>query len=419
MMITDPLQNSINIDRQGWRAKRFSTIAVSFIAILVTFIVADSSLTLIARVLISTAIALINVGLIWFINFRSQQNQNGADANIGSETGDSKAPFTGETIEKLTALGDAGRIFGSTLRPGDMYRLLTNRIGEIIAHKAFAIFIQESNDGESSILKQTFVSETRSGKLSDSDLQVIADIAEQSFSQNESQVAGANLACPLISDGKPYGAFVVFGTDVSASERNRIKLMDAIGERISPLFFSSFAFEQSLNSSLVDPVTQLPNERALFLVLENQIAESQRYRERRPLSVLRIDIKKFAELNDKFGYATGDRLLKTAGDMIKIQLRQMDFLVRFAADEFIAVLPTVDEATAAVVVNRIENSFSQEEIPISSGQKVTLELNFGTATFMKDGETIADLLQSARVKKMKNKSVAKGTVIEFPKEHHN
>ena len=120
---------------------------------------------------------------------------------------------------------------------------------------------------------------------------------------------------------------------------------------------SSMSFERSLTNALTDTLTNLPNERAFYLVLENQIAESQRNRDERPLTILTVDIKNFTELNQNFGHAAGDQILAFAANLIKAQLRQMDFLARSQNDEFLAVLPTASDEIAMEIIERIEKAF--------------------------------------------------------------
>ena len=76
-------------------------------------------------------------------------------------------------------------------------------------------------------------------------------------------------------------------------------MLEAIGERVAPLFLSSISVERSISNALTDALTNLPNERAFFMVLENQLAESQRFRSERPLTVMTVDIKNFAEANQE------------------------------------------------------------------------------------------------------------------------
>ena len=155
------------------------------------------------------------------------------------------------------------------------------------------------------------------------------------------------------------------------------------------------------------------------MVLENQLAESMRYREERPLTVLTIDIKGFGEVNTKLGHQTGDRILEFAGARIKEQLRKMDFLARTVNDEFAVILPTASEKTAAEIVNRIEAVFAKTPFAFSENEDVKIRLNFGEATFWKDGDTAQQLIRHARLRKQQAKSEEPVGVLWFPKEYVN
>jgi len=179
------------------------------------------------------------------------------------------------------------------------------------------------------------------------------------------------------------------------------------------------AFERSLSNALTDPLTNLPNERAFQMVLENQLAESHRSRDDRPLTVMAIDIKNFDEINNNFGHAAGDRVLAFAAEKIGTQLRKMDFLARSMNDEFLIVLPKASERTAIEITGRIQSCLVTSPMKISDEDEVKLWLNFGCATFWKDGETSQELLQSALIKKQQATSQDAGNVLAFSKEYVN
>jgi diguanylate cyclase (GGDEF)-like protein len=166
-------------------------------------------------------------------------------------------------------------------------------------------------------------------------------------------------------------------------------------------------------------VTNLPNERAFFMVLENQLAESQRFRSERPLTVMSVDIKNFADANQNFGFATGDRILAFAAEHLASQLRKMDFLSRSVNDEFLIILPTASEKFASEIMQRIKNHFAVEVFAVSESEDIKVWLNFGWATFWQDGETAEQLLQHARIRKQQSKAEEPSKVLWFPKEYVN
>jgi diguanylate cyclase len=179
------------------------------------------------------------------------------------------------------------------------------------------------------------------------------------------------------------------------------------------------AFERSLSNALTDPLTKLPNERAFHMVLENQLAESHRSRDERPLTVMAVDIRNFDELNRDHGHVVGDQALAFAAEKISSQLRKMDFLARSMNDEFLIVLPKASERTAKEVMDRIQGCLVSNPMKVSDDEQIKIWLNFGFSTFWKDGETSQQLIQGAFMKKQQAKSEAPDNLLVFPKEYVN
>ena len=152
---------------------------------------------------------------------------------------------------------------------------------------------------------------------------------------------------------------------------------------------------------------------------KHQIAESQRFSEKRNLAVLLIDIKNFDELNKTYGHLVGDKILSFTAQTIRKELRQMDFLSRSVNDEFFAVLPTADKDETEKIIRRIEKSFLLDRFQISEQTKINIGLNFGFASFNTDGETANQLLNIALLKKRQAKSFEDKNVLWFPKEFVN
>jgi diguanylate cyclase (GGDEF)-like protein len=345
----------------------------------------------------------------------------------------SQKTFSGEIEEKLLALEEANAIFSSSLKPADMFRLISNRINEIIPFSLSALYLTTADREK---LKISYSFGHNSAALTGIEIEADSGVAGKTFQSGEIQTdvelltekttfpldslenLKSGIACPLIYEDDNYGVLALYNSEENYGEDSK-PLLNAISARISPLFISSIAFENNLNSALNDSLTNLPNERALFMMLENQVAESQRFREQRPLTVLSLDIKDFAKLNNTYGHATGDRILSFVARNIKEQLRQMDFLSRLAGDEFLAVLPTSSDKTTEMIVERIKNAFASNPFAVTPQDKVFIELNFGQASFVKDGETAQDLMKIASIKKRESKSTIKSTVLWFPKEYSN
>lgn len=339
-----------------------------------------------------------------------------------------------ETEADLDAFDDAHAFFGNSLEPADMFRLVSSRVNAIVPHKASMLLvpdvggelfqIKESESNDEIVLRSSVLPlDAGVSGLAYHGGEVEIDPDEERIGEYVIEDAGglitAAAAIPLIHDDAIFGIFMIFLKEIPG-DLNVTKLsLTNIGARIAPLFLGSFSFERSLSNALTDPLTGLPNERAFFMVLENQLAESHRFRDERPLSVMTADVRGFDEINRDLGHAVGDKVLLFVSAGLRQQLRKMDFLARSTNDEFLIILPTATEATLSDILGRILEHFSVSEFAIDEVQSIKISLNFGTATFWTDGETAKQLLGHANLRKTQSKSEEPDNVFWFPKEYVN
>jgi diguanylate cyclase (GGDEF)-like protein len=108
-----------------------------------------------------------------------------------------------------------------------------------------------------------------------------------------------------------------------------------------------------------------------------------------------LDLDEFKNVNDTYGHKMGDKLLHEVAAIIQKQLREYDFLARYAGDEFVALVPELTGIQVEELCARIENVVSQFELPVGRGELARVGISLGTATFGIDGETLDQLLVSA------------------------
>lgn len=401
----------------------------SIAALGVTFALTEMNLSFSIKALVFSTIVAIYLST-FFLLYRSQKKQIFSHESIEIE----KNPFNSETEEKLVILEQASEFFAATLKPSDMFRLISGRIGEIVPFENCSLFlinetrthfkVDQTVGSNASNLKNLsiLISEGLAGKvLATKKPQIDKNLSDDAkvFSRETLRDLKSAISVPLTRGGEIFGVLQLFGTSERSFDQNSLVLLDAIGSRIVPLLIGSQSFEKNLSSALTDSLTDLPNERAFYVVLENQIAEAIRLPEKRHLAVLTIDIKNFGELNKTYGHTTGDKILSFTAQNIKTQLRQMDFLARSMNDEFFAVLPTADKEVIEKIIRRIEKTFVLDQFEIADKSKININLNFGFSSFNSDGETANQLLNVALLKKRQSKSVENQNVLWFPKEFVN
>ncbi len=402
--------------------------AAGCIALATTFLLATSDLGYFSKASIFAGVTSLFV-LIGIALFLYHRNSFTSERKIIEEN-----PVNGITSEiesKLLALDDANRFFGASLQPADMFMLISSRITEIFPFSASLLLVPGENAASMKIIQaggknademhglEMNINDSLTGRAAASGVPEIEENPDsESVPAGNSEGFRSSAAIPLIHDQRVFGVLQLFTDYKITADEETICILEAIGEHAAPIFKSSFAFEESLSNALTDPLTNFPNQRALFVVLESQVAESQRFRER-PLAVLAIDIKDFSAANLKFGHATGDRILVFTAKLLKEHLRKMDFLARSVNDEYLAILPTAPEKTALDIVERIKAGFAKTPFKVSEGETINVRLNFGWATFWKDGEIAQQLLQNAQLRKQQAKSAEPNKVLWFPKEYVN
>jgi diguanylate cyclase (GGDEF)-like protein len=425
-------QNLAKNKTDNFKLGQFIPAVFSVCALIVTFLAANSNLGFQAKIIVFLLIVL--VYLFGSAAFYVRQKRRSSVATDNANTKIAEDVFSREIEMKLLALEEANEFFGASLKSADMFRLVSSRIREIIPFASSALFLVVEDDtrlkaafadGENAETLAQIETDSNKGLAGKTFVSRNAQIDKKlffekiAFSGDELKNLNSGISVPLFRDAKVFGVLTLFGKDEKDFDADSLQLLEAVGTRVAPLFLSSFAFEKSLLNALTDSLTDLPNERAFYLIVENKIAESQRFRETRPLSILTVDIKDFSELNQKYGHATGDRILAFAAKTIKEQLREMDFLARSTGDEFLAVLPTADEKITKEIVGRVERAFVLNPFAAFHAEKINLALNFGAATFLKDGETVSQLLKHALLRKQQSKSTEKSKVLWFPREYVN
>lgn len=109
-----------------------------------------------------------------------------------------------------------------------------------------------------------------------------------------------------------------------------------------------------------------------------------------PISIIMGDVNGLKLINDSFGHATGDKMLKKSAELMVKACREDDIVARIGGDEFVILLPKSGVEDAAGLIKRLQDSLANELI-----QEIPLSISFGQATKTKDGEKLSEILKEA------------------------
>lgn len=156
-----------------------------------------------------------------------------------------------------------------------------------------------------------------------------------------------------------------------------------------------------------DYLTGLYNRRKFEEFLTYEIKRSLRHHHQ--FTVLMIDLDNFKYINDTYGHASGDLVLKEVTDIFSSNLRNADVLARLGGDEFAVILPETPYDNGYTVVEKLRSRLEATPISLMFDQ-ITLTASFGIAVYPAQGENIESLLTGSDLAMYKAKRAGKNTI---------
>ncbi len=142
-----------------------------------------------------------------------------------------------------------------------------------------------------------------------------------------------------------------------------------------------------------DPLTGAANRRHFLECAWREL--SRHRRQRKPISLIMLDIDHFKRINDSFGHATGDRILKDLVGTCSDLLREMDLMARIGGEEFVVLLPDTHSQGAIRVCGKIREAIAGIKVPTPKGDKIGFKVSMGLVESQDKGVSIEELMREA------------------------
>lgn len=208
---------------------------------------------------------------------------------------------------------------------------------------------------------------------------------------NERLTFGVNCSPIKVPDGTVRGVIVTFD-DLTQLEQKNGELERAL-ERLEITQREITRQNRELHVLATrDPLTGVLNRRSLFEATKTLLDEAENDGE--TLSVIMVDIDHFKSINDRFGHATGDKVIKLLADILSQNVRTEDLVGRYGGEEFCVVLPGADEQQAAAVAEQMrEIVHDGKSAKFTSAMRISA--SFGVASNVGGGFTPSGLIDLA------------------------
>jgi len=128
----------------------------------------------------------------------------------------------------------------------------------------------------------------------------------------------------------------------------------------------------------LDILSGLLNRRTLFQRLEVEVERSLRLH--LPLTGIMIDIDHFKRVNDNFGHACGDQVIKEMGRKLGSSLRKYDFAGRYGGEEFFVIFPNTTAQTALSISERFRKEIEKKTFTYA-GERLSISVSIGVAQY--------------------------------------
>jgi len=192
-------------------------------------------------------------------------------------------------------------------------------------------------------------------------------------------------AFPLVSEeGEIIGCIVARSTLDALSKRD-ISYLEQLTRQSAITINRANSYAKILQYATIDALTNLNNRRQFELRLWQEIAITKR--QNNALCAMMIDVDFFKKVNDTYGHANGDAVLKGIAAIIKSTLRESDIPSRYGGEEFAVLLPYTNIEEAKIVGERLRKAVEASPIPIndenSDIKSINVTISMGLAEFNK------------------------------------
>jgi len=162
------------------------------------------------------------------------------------------------------------------------------------------------------------------------------------------------------------GLVLLFNTYTIYQQVTTKRLRRQLSQQLTAMSNLQVRAEEFHQQATVDALTGLYNRRFAEDRLKAEVNRSRRYGH--PLTAVAIDLNDFKPVNDKYGHAAGDQVLKEFAERLVAAIRVSDLAVRMGGDEFLVILPECPVGQVQVMLSRLapmEVNFQGQKIPVT------------------------------------------------------
>ncbi len=212
------------------------------------------------------------------------------------------------------------------------------------------------------------------------------------------------LELPLIAGRTSFATLILTGPHFD--EEDRLSAV-SLAAQASVALENARLHRVVEDQARIDPLTGLANRRRCEEALTLEIARAHRFGTH--LGVLLADLDDFKAVNDRYGHAVGDEVLRSFAEVIGESVRETDLAGRWGGEEFLVLLPGTDTEGSLLLADRIRERLERRSVAADSTLRIRSTCSFGVASAAGDDASEA-LVGAADAALYRAKRAGKNTV---------
>lgn len=207
------------------------------------------------------------------------------------------------------------------------------------------------------------------------------------------ELIGSIIGIPLKVGDMVVGVMNLSRSTLGGFSPSELRLLSLLSDQAAVAISNASLHQMISRQAYSDTLTGLPNRRALDERLEEEIQSARR--NNYSFAVIMMDLDGFKAVNDTYGHATGDDVLRTVFGQMARGVRTTDFLARYGGDELTLILSQTEMFSAQVVSEKIVEGMKKLKYKLPDGKRLRIGISGGIAIFPVHALNGSDLLRAA------------------------
>jgi len=314
---------------------------------------------------------------------------------------------------KLTVLNEISGVLNRSLSQDDVLKKVLDTISRSLELRGAAIYLSDEVDGEPSLAAQRGSTARMLRRINRQS--IAGDVNRRVLVSGEIIISGKPVSAPekpiisvpLWAGGRVIGILHA-AASADAANDGFLDLLKSLGRQVGVAVENVRLVAQMKRNSVTDELTGLYNRRQFYRMLESEADRARRYRHKTSLAM--IDLDGFKEVNDTYGHASGDQVLRDFGELLQSSLRQSDIPFRQGGDEFAIIFAETNAITARRIMIRLRQRWLAVVVESYPGMKEKLDFSTGIGQFPENGDTAEKLAGISDTALYMSKFTGKGKI---------